>query len=127
MPKAGDRYVVEVKPSHVDWGEYRNPTNRNPVEGESYVKIPAEYARKYNIKRGDIFIAYFSNGYPSIQIKASGNGPCEGEIQYAKQFEGIGKGACKALTPWYESCGIEVGDCIEVKFLSSNEVVFSKL
>ena len=39
MPTAGNRYEVEVKPSHVDWGEYRNPTNRKLIEGESYVKI----------------------------------------------------------------------------------------
>lgn len=127
MPVAGDRYVVAVKPSHINWGEYRNPTNRNPVEGESYVKIPAQYARKYSIKRGDVFTAHFSNGYPSIQIKASGNGPYEGGIQYAKQFEGIGEGACKAFTPWYEACDIEVGDRVIVEFLSSNEVMFSKL
>lgn len=127
MPSAGDRYVVDVKPSHIDWGEYRNPTNRKPIKGETYVKIPAQYARKYNIRRGDVFIAHFSNGYPSFQIKASGNGPYDMGIQYAKQFEGIGKGACKAFTPWYESCGIEVGDYVEVEFISSDEVIFTKL
>lgn len=127
MPSAGDKYVVEVKPSHINWGEYRNPTNRNPIAGESYVKIPARYAREYNIKQGDIFIAYFSNGYPPMQIKASGSGPYENGVQYAKQFEGIGKGACKAFTPWYESCETLVGDYIEVEFLSGNEVKFRKL
>lgn len=33
MPKAGDNYEVDVKPSHIDWGEYRNPTNREPIPG----------------------------------------------------------------------------------------------
>ena len=41
MPNRGDRYVVQVKPSHIKWGEYRNPTNRAVIQGESYVKIPA--------------------------------------------------------------------------------------
>ena len=28
MPNAGDSYEVEVKEAHIDWGMYRNPTNR---------------------------------------------------------------------------------------------------
>lgn len=124
MPSAGDRYVVEVKPSHIDWGEYRNPTNREPIEGESYVKIPSQYAREYDIRRGDVFTAHFTNGCPSIQIKASGNGPYENEIQYAKQFEGVGVGACKAFTPWYKSCGAMVGDYVSVEFISPTDIVF---
>ena len=127
MPSTGDKYVVEVKPSHIDWGKYRNPTNREPIEGESYVKIPSRYAREYGIKRGDLFIAHFANGYSSIQIKASGNGPYENGVQYAKQFEGIGVGACKAFTPWYLSCDVAVGDWIMVEFISPNEIVFTKL
>ena len=124
MPTAGDKYVTEVKPSHMDWGQYRNPTNRDPIEGESYVKIPSKYAKMYDIKRGDIFIAYFANGCPSIQIKASGNGPFENGIQYAKQFEGIGAGACKAFTPWYNTSKVKVGDQILVEFISATEIIF---
>lgn len=127
MPVAGNKYVVEIKPSHIDWGEYRNPTNREPIKGESYVKIPSQYARAYDIKRGDKFLAHFSNGYPSMEIKASGNGPYQNGVQYAKQFEGIGIGACKAFTPWYQLCGANVGDSILVEFISSTEVVFTKL
>lgn len=124
MPSAGDRYVVTVKPSHIDWGEYRNPTNREPIKGESYVKIPSRYARMYNIRRGDIFTARFTNGCPCMKIKASGNGPFENEIQYAKQFEGVGAGACKAFTPWYQSCNVSVGDRVSVEFISATEVEF---
>ena len=127
MPVAGDRYIVEVKPSHIDWGKYRNPTNREPVDGESYVKIPSEYAKKFKIKRGDRFFAHFSNGYPSMEIKASGNGPYEAGIQYAKQFEGVGAGACKAFTPWYQLCNARVGDVTSVEFISSTEILFTKL
>lgn len=127
MAKAGDYYVVEIKPSHLDWGEYRNPTNREPIAGESYVKIPSKDAKKYGIKRGDVFYANFANGMPSMQIKAAGNGPCENGIQYAKQFEGIGHGACKAFTTWYKSCNAKVGDLVRVDFLSSDEVLFTKL
>lgn len=127
MPLAGDKYIVEVKPSHIDWGEYRNPTNREPIEGESYVKIPSQYARQYGITRGSIYVGHFANGNSNIQVKASGNGPYENGVQYAKQFEGVGIGACKAFTPWYQNCGIVVGDRIEVKFLSSTDILFTKI
>ncbi len=127
MPKAGDNYEVDVKPSHIDWGEYRNPTNREPIPGESYVKIPSEYARKYGIKRGDLFTAHFTNGHSSMTVKASGNGPCENGIQYAKQFEGVGPGACKAFTPWYRSCNAVPGDKIKVEFTSAEDIWFTKL
>lgn len=124
MPVAGNKYRVTVEPSHIDWGEYRNPTNRRPIKGESYVKIPSRYARLYNIRRGDMFIAHFKNGSPSIHIKAAGNGPYKMGIQYAKQFEGVGVGACKAFTPWYRACNVKVGDQVLVEFISPTEAVF---
>lgn len=127
MPTKGDYYIVEVKPSHIDWGTYRNPTNRDPVKGESYVKIPSRYARNFDIKRGTFYTAHFKNGHPSMPIKASGNGPVDDDIQYAKQFEGIGNGACKAFTPWYQACGVMVGDKIKVEFTSSTDITFSKI
>lgn len=127
MPARGDSYIVEVKPSHIDWGEYRNPTNRPIIKGESYVKIPSRYAREYDIRRGDAFTAHFTNGYPDMPIKASGNGPYENGIQYAKQFEGVGYGACKAFTPWYKMSSVVVGDRIGVEFLSKNDILFYKI
>ncbi len=120
-------YRVEVKDSHIDWGEYRNPTNRNPIPGESYVKIPSSAARRLDIRRGDVFTALFTNGNAPFQIKASGNGPYENGIQYAKQFEGIGPGACRAFTPWYQANNTSVGDEVLVEIISPNEIRFSKL
>lgn len=120
-------YTIQVKKPHVDWGTYRNPTNREPIEGESYVKIPSSEARKFDIRRGKNYMAHFKNGMSSMPIKASGNGPFENGVQYAKQFEGVGEGACKAFTPWYRLSGIEVGDWIKVEFLSSKDIEFSKL
>ena len=126
MPIIGNSYTVEVMPSHIDWGEFRNPTNRAPIEGESYVKIPADVARTFNIVRGNLYTAHFSS-CDSMKVKAAGNGPKEDGVQYAKQFEGVGDGACKAFTPWYEAEGIEVGDTIKVEFMSATEVSFSKV
>lgn len=126
MAKAGDCYTVEVKNAHIKWGTYRKTFSRNLIDGESYVKIPADSARKFNIKRGDTFKAHFDN-YDSINIKASGNGPTDGNIVYAKQFEGIGQGACKAFTPWYIENNISVGDTILVEFTSDKDIKFTKI
>jgi len=74
-----------------------------------------------------MFVAHFKNNCPSIQIKASENGPCENGIQYAKRFEGVGVRARRAFTPWYQSCDVAVGDQIVVTFMSSTDVVFEIL
>lgn len=118
-------YTVTVLEPHLDWGEDRNPTNRIPIPGESYVKIPSAEARRLDIRRGDRFLAYFENGMGPMEIKAAGNGPRDGNIQYAKQFEGIGQGACKAFTPWYKSNGVKPGDSVHVEIVNSNEIHFS--
>lgn len=124
---AKNSFVATLKPSHLDWGVYRNPTNRPIIEGESYVKIPSDAARDFQIKRGSQYTAHFTNGFSSMRIKAAGNGPLEDGIQYAKQFEGIGRGACKAFTPWYTSCGAKPGDKVEVRFLSPHDLEFTIL
>lgn len=123
MPQAGDSYIVTVEEAHIKWGELRYTGTRDIIEGESYVKIPVKYARKYGITRGSIYNATFTNGTPSIQIKAAGNGTSDGT--YAKQFEGIGHGACKAFTPWYMACEANVGDKVKVEFTSSRDVMFT--
>lgn len=127
MAQTGDCYDVIVKESHIDWGLYRHPTNRGAVAGESYVKIPSEAARNFYIVRGTHYTAHFVSDILSFKIKAAGNGPRNNGVQYAKQFEGIGLGACKAFTPWYISCNIQVGDIIHVEFISPNDIKFSKI
>ena len=127
MPDRENRYIVQIKPSHIKWGEYRNPTNRVVIQGESYVKIPAQAARDFGLVRGSCYTAHFTDGHPSFPIKAAGNGPKEDGVQYAKQFEGVGRGACKAFTPWYQPHNAKVGDLVEVEFLSEHDVQFTLL
>lgn len=125
MAQAGDRYTVRIEEAHIDWGVFRNPTNRPIIEGESYVKIPSHAARNLGIERGSEYVAHFTNGIEPFAIKAAGNGPLENGIQYAKQFEGIGAGACKAFTPWYTRCNAQVGDYVQVEFISPTDVLFT--
>jgi len=125
MAQAGDWYNVIIEEAHIDWGVYRNPTNRHIIQGESYVKIPSDKARDFEIVRGNKYTAHFVNGTTPFVIKAAGNGPRNNVVQYAKQFEGVGNGACKAFTPWYTSCSARVGDTVHVEFISPYDIQFS--
>lgn len=119
-----ESYKTEIKQAHISWGTHRKTFSRTRISGESYVHIPVEAALKFDIVRGREYIAYFSDGRRSFKIKAAGNGKLLNGTQYAKQFEGIGAGACKAFTPWYEENGAEVGDFVKVTFKSDDELLF---
>ena len=121
MPKAGDSYIVVIKQSHIDWGGYRHTPTRNNVKGEAYVKIPRRNAVNFNIQRGTLYTASFSDGFPSFTARAAGNSSA-GDI-YAKQFQGDGD--LKAFGRWYASVGAQVGDSVLVEFLSPNSVRFT--
>lgn len=125
MAQKGDSYKVVIEEAHINWGEFRNPTNRAVIKGESYVKIPAYAARSFGIFSGSKYMAHFTNGIASFPIKAAGNGPNENGIQYAKQFEGVGAGACKAFTPWYTNCNAKPGNIVVIEFLSSTDIQFT--
>jgi len=49
MPKAGDSFIVTLKPSHLGWGIYRYTDTRDPIYGEGYIQIPRQYAEKFGI------------------------------------------------------------------------------
>lgn len=123
MAQAGDSYVVELKPSHLDWGRYRHTQTRDAIAGEGYVKIPRAKAEEYGIYLGNTYIAVFSDGFPSFSIRAAGNSYA-GDI-YAKQFQGDGD--LKAFGRWYASCGAKVGDRVRVKFITPQKIEFTLL
>ena len=47
MAHAGNSYTITLSLSHLKWGEYRNPTNRNIVYGEGYIPIPKSAAQQF--------------------------------------------------------------------------------
>ncbi len=50
MTRTGKSFEVEVLEAYRDWGIFRHSNTRTPIEGESYVKIPAHDARRLNLK-----------------------------------------------------------------------------
>ena len=128
MPKAGDHFIVELKPSHVDWGNYRYTDTREPIDGEGYIPIPLSQARSLGIYNSNhshtglgynLFNCTSADGYFAGVLKAAGSREA-GDI-YAKQFEG--NGDLKALGRWFSRCSAKIGDRVKVLWTSPTDII----
>ena len=129
MPKAGDSFIVTLTNSQLDWGNYRNPTNRDYVEGEGYIAIPRQYARSYGIFNSkhsitglgyNEFIASSSDGFINNEILLA-QGNMEAGDPYAKNF--AIKGDLKRIGAWFAYAGASVGSQVRVIFTSQTDVL----
>lgn len=128
MASAGDIYTVTLKESHLDWGEYRNPTNRVPISGEGYIPIPRQYAEAYKIYNSNyklngfgynLFYASSADGYlQDVTLLAQGCSE-KGDI-YAKQFSV--KGDLQAIGSWYNYMNAHPGSEVIVEWTSSDTI-----
>lgn len=132
MPKSGDYFIVELKPSHVDWGNYRYTDTREAIDGEGYIPIPLPQARSLGIYNSNykhtglgynLFNCTSADGHFDGVLKAAGSKE-SGDV-YAKQFEG--NGDLKALGRWFRKCGAKVGDRVKVLWTSPNDIVIELL
>ena len=126
MPQRGDSYQVKLKETHLNWGTYRNPTNRDPVEGEGYIKIPREYAIRYSIYNSpegvgsNLFTVSSRDGFLHNEVlRAQGNSGA-GDT-YTKQFA-IDKDL-RRIGAWYRSQNAQVGDIVQVTWQSPTEIL----
>ena len=120
MPKRNDHYTVTLKKTHLDWGRHRYTTTREPIAGEGYVPIHKREARQFDIQRGYLCTATFSDGFPSFSARAAGNSRKGDPL--AKQFQGDGD--LKAFGRWFAHCGAEVDDMVSVTFTDEHTVNF---
>lgn len=128
MANAGDMYTIVLKEAHLDWGEYRNPTNREPISGEGYIPIPRQYAEAYDIYNSNhnvngygynMFYASSADGYlQNVTLLAQGSSE-KGDI-YAKQFSV--QGHLKTIGSWYTHMGARPGNKVIVKWTSSDTI-----
>lgn len=129
MPKKGDTFTVPIGNAQLDWGEYRNPTNRVPVSGESYFAIPKVYAKKYglfNSKHSQTglgfneFYASTADGFIKNEILLA-QGNSEAGDPYAKNF--AFKGNLKRLGDWFAYCGATTSNQVKVTFTSPTSLI----
>ncbi|MGF1924908.1 MAG: hypothetical protein ACQUHE_12080 [Bacteroidia bacterium] len=130
MPNAGDIFITTLKKAHLGWGRHRHTSTRTIINGEGYLQIPAAIARRFNITNTNNSIAnsvYRCNSSDGFLTNESllASGSSKAGYKYAKQFQG--KGNLKLLGGWYSHIKAVVGDRIEVKFISSDEILVTKL
>lgn len=124
MPKAGDTFVVELKPSHLGWGIYRYTDTRDPIYGEGYIPIPRRYAKKYDIFNSNDYTAntrYYCSSSDSFYngvLLAQGCSTA-GDV-YAKQF--AEEGNLKGIGSWYASVKSQVGDHVRVTWVAPDVI-----
>lgn len=128
MARAGDSFTVTLRESHLDWGEYRNPTNREPVSGEGYIPIPKEKAKCFGIYNSNnrptglgynLFTSHSADGFLNNVMLLAQGASTAGDI-YAKQFSV--KDNLKKIGQWYSYMGAGVGDKVVVTFISPTEI-----
>lgn len=129
MAKKGDSFTVSIGPSHLNWGTYRNPTNRDPIPGEAYIAIPKEYARKYKLYNSNYtqtglgyneFYVSTSDGYITNEILLAQGNTAAGD-PYAKNF--AIKGNLKRLGSWFSYCKATTSNKIRITFTSSTSLI----
>lgn len=132
MPVAGDSFTVEILKAHIKWGELppRKSPTRQQREGESYIKIPAKYAKKFNIfneNKTDANALYSVTCVNGDQIKGNllAQGCAKAGKIYAKQFSV--QDDLKAMGDWYRSVGAQVGGHVKVTFTSSSSLAIEYL
>lgn len=134
MANAGDGFEVVLSQSHVAWGTYRFTNSREPINGEGYIPIPLNNARRFGLFNGNgtnhvdilgknLFECESVDGYFHGILRAQGSRSL-GDI-YAKQF--AGDGDLKALGRWYAQIGARPGDRIRVYWISKVKIQIEKL
>lgn len=130
MPITGNTFIATLKKTHLGWGTLRYTKTRAIIKNEGYIPIPANYARAFNLtnlhnkKQSNVYKFNTSDGFlTNSELKATGNSK-KGDV-YAKNLHG--NGDLKLLGTWFKHIGAKIGDQIEVKFISSTEILLTKI
>ena len=129
MAKNGDSFIVSLSNAHLDWGEFRNPTNRDFIEGEGYIQIPRLYAKKFNIynsnysKTGLGYNEFYASSEDGLlkNVTLLAQGCKEAGDIYAKQFSV--KGNLKVIGSWYQNMNATNNNSVKVTFTSPTNII----
>lgn len=129
MPNTGDSFITTLKKAHLEWGSHRHTSSRGIIYGEGYLQIPASIARNLNITNANstnnnIYTCNSSDGYLLNATLIAAGSSFAGSI-HAKQFHG--KGFLKLLGVWYYTINAQIGDKIQIDFISPTQILLTKL
>ena len=126
--QTGDTYTVQLKQSHLNWGEHRNPTNRDIIPGEGYIPIQKKIAVSFGIFNSNhaqsglgynLFHASSSDGFlNNVTLLAQGCSTA-GDI-YAKQFSVHGN--LQTIGDWYRNCNASPSNLVRVSWTSPTSI-----
>ena len=129
MAVQGDTFTVSLKDAHIDWGEHRNTGSRNIIEGEGYIAVPRDFAKKYEIFNSNhnpvgygynLFHASSKDGFLCDETLLAQGSSTAGDI-YAKQFSV--QGDLKKIGNWYKHCGATANNYVKVTFTSKSSIL----
>ncbi|MFD1602035.1 hypothetical protein ACFSJW_24100 [Flavobacterium artemisiae] len=129
MPNAGDKFVTTLKRAHLEWGNFRHTRTRKITYGEGYLQIPSIFAYNYNITNNKTIVRS-----PEYDFSTSDNFITNGKLlaagnqylpEYAKQFQG--SGSLKLLGSWFSHINAQIGDQIEIRFITATELLLTPL
>jgi len=129
MPQPGDSFITTLRQPHLQWGEFRHTNSRGIRIGEGYLQIPSVHAYNFNItnKKSNMRSAEYdfstSDGFlTNNRLLASGN---QHRPEFAKQFHGLRK--LVLLGDWFGHIDAQIGDQIEIRFISATEILLTKI
>ena len=132
MANTGDSYIITLRPSHLDWGEYRNTFSRDSLQGEAYIPIPSSVAKDLYLLNNNgtdmrdvlgknLFRYTTADGSFRGVLRAQGSSK-RGSI-YAKQFSADKN--LKEIGEWFDFIGATVGTPIKVEWTSPYDIILS--
>lgn len=129
MAQRGNEYTVSLKLPHLNWGDYRNETNRDVIHDEGYIPIPRKYAKEFDIFNSNnldtglgynLFYASSLDGFLN-NVTLLAQGSQKKEDIYAKQFSV--QGNLKMIGRWYQSQNATLEDSVRVRWTSPTEII----
>lgn len=129
MPTTGDSFTTILQQAHLEWGSHRHTDSRGIVYGEGYLQIPSDIAydleitnNKSNIRSAEYDFSTSDGFISNSKLLASGN---QNREEFAKQFQGSGD--LKLLGDWYHHINAQIGDQVQIDFISPTEILLTKL
>ena len=129
MPKTGDSFKTTLLQAHLECGSLRHTNSRGIIYGEGYLQIPSDIAydleitnTKSNIRSAEYDFSTSDGFISNSKLLASGN---QNREEFAKQFHGSGD--LKLLGDWYHHINAQIGDQVQIDFISPTEILLTKL